>query len=36
MSKAQITSIEEVKGAEQAEASRHSVPLWHNNDYILL
>jgi MFS family permease len=36
MSKMQATSIEEVKGTEQTEASRRSVPLWRNRDYILL
>ncbi len=36
MSQVQVTSIEEGKEAEQAEASKRSVPLWRNRDYILL
>ena len=36
MSQMQVTSIEEVKGAEQKEPSRKHGPLWRNRDYILL
>ncbi|HYX48768.1 MAG TPA: MFS transporter, partial [Ktedonobacteraceae bacterium] len=36
MSEVQVTSIEEVNEAEQAESSKPSVPLWRNRDYILL
>ncbi|MGZ3625544.1 MAG: MFS transporter [Ktedonobacteraceae bacterium] len=36
MSQVQVTSIERINGAEQAEASSCSVPLWRNHDYILL
>ncbi len=36
MSQVQVTSIEKVNGAEQAEASKRSAPLWRNHDYILL
>jgi MFS family permease len=36
VSQVQVPSIEEVKGAEQVGASKRSVPLWRNHDYVLL
>jgi Na+/melibiose symporter-like transporter len=36
VSQAQVTPIEEGIGTDQTEASRRSVTLWRNRDYILL